>query len=203
MMKIIFGSIAATYLLAAAFGIWWLVYFNSRTIRSLFAPSSPAQLPLELNPNPRPLLISILAVLNLFGAVICLMYALLPIPAVILGFAFHGWAKFAIYLLFAAASGAIGWGLWRLQEWGRRLALGMLALGVVNSLVYMVRPSMMARYTAEINRSMGIAASPLSPAYQNTLLAFSMSITVLFLIAIAVVLIRYRAAFRNSSALHA
>lgn len=193
MMKIIFGSIAVSYLIAAAIGIWWLFYFNSKAIRGIFAQSH-----VEMESNPRPILISVLAVLNMIGAVICLAYALLPVPAMILGFALHGWGRFAIYLLFAAASGAVGWGLWRLQEWGRRLALGVLGFGIVNTVVYIVRPSLVAGYAAEINRSMGIAASPLSPAYQSTMLAFSMGISALFLIGIAVVLIHYRSAFRNS-----
>lgn len=200
MMKVIFGSMVLSYLIAAAIGVWWLFYFNSRNLRSLFAQALPAQAQLEIRPNPRPFLISILAVLNLAGAVICCIYALLPIPAMILGFALHGWGKAAVYLLFAAASGAIGWGLWRLQEWGRRLALGMLAFGAINTIVYVVRPSLMADYTAEINRSMGIAANPLSPAFQSAMLAFSLCLSVLFLIAFAVVLIRYRSAFRSSGA---
>lgn len=197
-LKFIVGATMLFYAACAAVGIWWLFYFNSSNIRNLFA-----QPQLKLEPNPRPVLISILAVINGVGAIVCFAYVLLPIPALILGFALYGWGKSAVYLLFATASAAIGWGLWRLREWGRRLALGVLAFGIVNSLVYIVRPSLAAAYTAEVNRAIGIAANPLSPAYQSTMIAVSMSFGVLFLIAMAVVLIRYRAAFRSSSVLPA
>jgi len=125
---------------------------------------------------------------------------LLPIPAIILGFVVHGWSKFALYLLYAIASAAVAWGLWKLQEWGRRLALAVLALGAVNSIACCVRPSLVTAYTAEINRSLGIVSSPLTPAYQNTMLIFSMSLGILFMAAIAAVLIRYRFAFRQPGA---
>ena len=46
---------------------------------------------------------------------------------------------------------AAGVGLWRLEEWGRRLAIAMQAIGLVQYVVYM--SSLMTRYSEEMTGS--------------------------------------------------
>ena len=67
----------------------------------------------------------------------------------------HGWHRAAVYLVFAALQAAVAIGLWRLREWGRRLALGVFAFGGVQAAVCLVRPSLLLRYIAELNQIMG------------------------------------------------
>jgi hypothetical protein len=189
--RIIFGAIALMYALIAAVGISWLVYFNKKKVRELFAGVAGS-----IPQSRRPFLISVLAVLNLIGAVGCVLMFFLPLPAVIFGLILYGWQKAAIYLVFAALQAAVGIGLWRLHEWGRKLALGVLAFGVVQAAVYLVRPSLLLRYTAEVNRIMGTTQSPLPTQSQAMIYELSFGLSALFCIAIVAVLVYYRAAFR-------
>jgi hypothetical protein len=213
MTKVVFGVIALFYIVICAVGISWLIYFNRRKVRGLFAAApSEVQLlaadgtPMD-NPAPsaadlpgsRPFLISVLAVLNMVGAAGCLLMALVPIPGAIFGLILHGWQKVALYLAFSLVQATIGVGLWRVREWGRLLGLGMLVFGVAQSLVYVVRPSLMLKYSAEMNQMM-VPAQPQLPGRFLTL-SYSMSFgfSVLLCIAMAAVLIHYRAAFQRRS----
>lgn len=190
----IFLSIMVAYdLTLGAIGVWWLAYFNRPRMRELFAHGVPRR-----ESNQRPLLISIFAVLNAVGGVTCLVYAFLPLPAIAFGFAFHGWSKALIYLVFAVAMLAVGWGLWMRQEWGRRLALGLLAFGMLNTLASILRPPAMTQYTVEVNRQLGIQTTTLPPGYLTTMFFVCFAFGIVFAAGIAYVLIRYRAAFVHS-----
>jgi hypothetical protein len=191
MTRVIFGVIALIHALATAVGISWLVYFNLKKVRELFAGVTGS-----VPQSRRPFLISVLAVLNLIGAGCCMLMVLLPLPGIIFGLILHGWLRAAVYLVVAALQAAVGIGLWRLKEWARILALGVLALGVVQAAVYLVRPSLLLRYTAELNQIMAPAPSPLPTGFQTMLYRTSFGLSALFCIAIAAVLIHYRAAFR-------
>jgi hypothetical protein len=192
MTKVVFAGVALIYAIMAAVGISWLVYFNQKRVRELFAGEAG-----EAPQSRRPFLISLLAVLNLIGAPICLLMAFLPFPAVIFGLILHGWQKAALFLVFAALQTAVGVGLWRLEEWGRRLALGYLAIGVAQCAVYVVRPSLLDRVSAEMNQVMGTMQSPLPPHLQTMIYSVSFGFSLLFCLAIAAVLVHYRAAFRQ------
>jgi hypothetical protein len=189
--KIMFGAIVLMYATIAAVGISWLVYFNKKKVRELFAGGAGSA-----SQGRRPFLISVLAVLNLIGAGGCVLAAFLPLPAVVCGLVLHGWQKAVLYLVIAALQAAMGIGLWRLHEWGRKLALGVLALGVVQAAVYLAYPSLLLRYTAELNQIMAPLPSPFPIGFQTMLYRTSFGLSALFCIAIAAVLIHYRAAFR-------
>jgi cell division protein FtsL len=209
MTKAVFGVIAFIYMVICAVGISWLIYFNRRKVRELFAATNTVQLLAGGTPVPdlaapaldlsgsRPFLISVLAVLNMIGACGCLLMALVPIPGALFGLILHGWQKVALYLFFALVQAAIGVGLWRLREWGRLLALGMIVFGVAQSLVYVVRPSLMLKYGAAMSRAM----VPAQPQLQGRFLTLSYSISfgfsILLCCAIAALLIYYRAAFQS------
>jgi hypothetical protein len=189
--KVMFGAVALIYGVVTAVGISWLVYFNKKRVRELFAGAVGS-----IPQSNRPFLVSVLAVLNLIGAGGCVLMAFLPLPGFIFGLILYGWHRAAIYLVIAALQAAVGIGLWRLDEWGRKLALGVLAFGVVQAAVYLVRPSLLLRYTAEVNRIMGTIQSPLPAQFQTMIYGLSFGFSALFCIAIAAVLIHYRAAFR-------
>lgn len=222
-VRIMFAVTALFYGIVGGIGVYWLVYFNLKRVRVIFAgvavefagaagqlPGGPVQLagtPAEFAvalpqplKNPRPFLVSVLAVLNLIGAGCCLLMALLPIPAVLGGVIFHGWERSAIYFIFAAIQAAVGVGLWRLSEWGRRVALAMTALGVVQCGVYVLRPSLLLRYNKEMNQMMGIAQPQLPARLQSIMYSSMFGFSVLFCVAIAAVLIYYRTAFHRTFA---
>jgi hypothetical protein len=189
--RIIFGLIALMYAIVTAVGISWLVYFNLKKVRALFAGVTGS-----IPQSRRPFLVSVLAVLNLIGAGCCVLMAFLPLPGFIFGIILHGWHRAAVYLVVAALQAAVAIGLWRLREWGRRLALGVLAFGVLQSAVCLVRPSLLLRYSEELNRIMGTMPSPLPAQFQITIYEMSFGLSALFCIAIAAVLVYHRAAFR-------
>ena len=192
--RVVFGVIAFLPAICCAIGVFWLVYFNKKRVRDIFA-GLPGQAP----ESPRPLLISILAVLSLIGAGSCLLMTFIPFPGAFFGLILHGWEKAALYLVYAALMAAAGIGLWRLEEWGRRLALFMQALHLVQYVVYLVRPSLMLHVTAEINQSMHLPQAQPKLPVQHMLLSLSFGFGILFVIAIIAVLHHYRGAFARPS----
>jgi hypothetical protein len=194
-VKIVFLAVSLFYAAISAIGIWWLVYFNRRAVREAFngAPGAPL-------PSRRPILISVLAVLNFIGAPMCALLVLVPIPFAMFGVIVHGWAKVVTLLVFAVSVGVAGVGLWRLQEWGRRTAIALQVVGLVNSMIYVVRPSVMQQYQAEINRSMGITQSPvLPPQFQTSVQTASLALGMIVVLAVIAILHYYRDAFKEPS----
>ena len=191
MARVGLGIAALVYAVVSAVGIWWLVYFNRKSVREAFAGGIG-----QIVESHRPFLISVVAVFMMIGGPACLLMALLPLPGAFLGLTLHGWQKVVLYLIYGAVLTAAGVALWQLKEWGRRLALAMQALGLVQFVIYIVRPSLMTSYSAEVNQTMGVAQNPLSPQFQNTMYAVTFGFSALLLIAIIVVLHHYRGAFR-------
>jgi uncharacterized membrane protein (DUF2068 family) len=191
---VIFGVMVLFYAIPMFIGAWWLIYFNLRKVRDSFNNATGA-----VPPSPRPLIITILAVLCLIGAPSCLMVLLLPMPGFFFGVAFRGWQKIAFSLLFAALEATAGYGLWKLKEWGRRLALFLQCVGAINVLVYVLRPSLLTSYTNEIDRAMGITQLPSTLPIQEPMLRLSMGLSLVLLVAVAFALHYYRAAFQSPS----
>ena len=143
-------------MILCAVGVSWLVYFNRKKVCEVFAGGMG-----EAPQSRRPFLIAVIAILNLFGAATCLLMVFLPIPGAIFGLLLHGWQKAALYLAFAALELAVGVGLWRMAEWGRRLTLAMMVLMLAQSVVYLVRPSLLLQYSAELTQTMTPTQPPL------------------------------------------
>lgn len=190
MAKVAYGCIAFFYALICAIGVWWLVYFNRKTVRQVF--TGPAE---NIVPSRRPILISVLAMLNLIGAAFCLSAAFLPFPAAFFGWFLHGWEKTALYLIFSALTAAVGIGLWRLHQQGLRLALLMQAFGLINCVVFLMHPELFLRYNAEVQQSFNLPHQQLPEQFQRTLYAVAFGSSTLLIFAIVAILIYYRKAF--------
>ncbi|MGD0294241.1 MAG: hypothetical protein ABSB30_10325 [Terracidiphilus sp.] len=191
MTRIIFAVMAFFHGVVCAVGVSWLVYFNRQKVRDAFANATG-----KACESRRPVLISVLAVLNLIGAGFCLMFMFIPLPAVIFGWMIDGWGKVALYLAFAALAAAVGVGLWQLKEWGRLLAMAMQVFGIIFCGVYLVRPSLMLRYVAEIQQRMTPTQPQLPQPFQATMYSVMFGFSILFYIAIVAVLLYYRKAFQ-------
>ncbi len=189
-VRILFASFAFIYAAVTAIGIFWLVYFNRKAVRAVFAGSLEAK-----TEGRRPILISVYAVLSLLGAVALLVMAFLPLPTVLYGVAFQGWKKVTVDLLFAAINVAVAIGLWKLAEWARRLALGYLAVGGTMMVVYLIRPSLMMRNNEAVAQAMGITPTPLPGHVQTVMYGFIFGFSLLFMAAIAWMLHYYRGRF--------
>jgi len=189
--RFLFASMAVFYTGLLAVAIWWLVYFNRPSLRELFAAGAP----LDSVPNRRPLPISMLAALQLFGAVACLFGALLPLPAFMFGWTLHGSGKVALYAVICVLDVLAAIGLWRLWEWGRRLTFFMLGFTVLNLAVSFLRPSSFRQYQAEVYQMMPPSQPQLPVDFQNTIFGGSMFFGFIFCIMIAAILVHYRAFF--------
>jgi hypothetical protein len=191
--RIVIGVIAIFYGIPCAVGIFWLVYFNRKKVRETFAGATG-----EALESRRPLLISVIAILYMIGTVSCLLMGFLPIPAVIFGWTPHGWEKAIFLIAFAVLNTAAGIGLWRLEEWGRRLTLGLIAYGVANCLVYLAFPSVLLRYEAELHQMMHLPLLQPQTQSENVMMLVSLGFSFLFGIAIAAILVHYRGAFQRA-----
>jgi uncharacterized membrane protein (DUF2068 family) len=195
MTRIVFGVMALFHGIICAVGVSWLVYFTRKKVRDAFSSATGTFVE-----SRRPILISVLAVLNMIGAVSCLLMIFIPMPAVIFGWMIDGWQKVALYLAFAALAASVGVGLWQLKEWGRLLALAMQAIGLVNTAVYLVRPSLLLRYSAEVHQRLTpMQPQPQLPERFHTMMySISFGFAILLYIAIVVILIYYRKVFQRT-----
>jgi hypothetical protein len=190
-MKVTFGVMAAIYAIVCAIGVSWLVYFNRKRVRETFAG-----LPGQVAESRRPILISVVALFSLIGGLSCLLATLLPFPGAFLGFILHGWEKPAVYLTYAALLIAAGVGLWRLEEWGRRLALVLQVVWLAQNIVLIARPSLITKYSEEISKTMNVAQPQFPTHLQNTMYAATFGFSALLILAIMAILHHYRGAFR-------
>jgi len=201
MMALVFAVMTVMYVLIAAVGIWWLVYFNLRSTRQLFLASS-------LNPDfnasglpHRPIAITILAGFFFYSAACCGIFAFLPFPAFLLGFILPVKAGHVLYLAFALLSAFIGYGLLRLKESARLATIALLVFGCCHIMLsplpwYQAQFSLyMAQFTAAFPTypNQSPAMFPFTPALMLTFGAFALVIyAVLFWL-----LHRHRAAFNT------
>jgi uncharacterized membrane protein (DUF2068 family) len=196
MKYVIFAVSEIMYGIMTGVGVWWLVYFNRKQVREVFHSGAAVEGgTLEIVRSQRPVAITVLAVLELFGAACCMMIAVLPFPGILFGIALQGWQKAMFLLFFAAAQAAMGVGLWRLAEWGRRLGMLLMAFGIAQCVFCMLRPSQIVSISAEFNQRMGLPASPLPAQAQNIMFISMFGFSLLFCFAIVAVLIYYRSAF--------
>jgi uncharacterized membrane protein (DUF2068 family) len=193
--RMAFGAIAAFYGLLLGLGVFWLVYFNRKPVREAFA-----QTPGRFLQERRPFVISIFAVLSLLGAAVGLLAAVVPLPAAFFGFVVHGSGRAAGYLIYAVLEGAAGFGLWRMEEWGRLVKLATVGLGVINCVIWLVLevmdPGRMLRYSAEFNRGLNLPPQPQLQGHFPTMFsAVILGLAILFMAAIMGVLHYYRGRF--------
>ncbi len=190
--KIIFGVVATMYGVVGGIGVFWLVYFNLKKVRAAFAGVTDTFVP-----GPRPLLISVIAVLNMIGVATMIVWMLLPFPGAFIVWILQGWQKAAFALSYAVVLAATAYGLWHMKEWGRRLAIAVQVVGLVQYIAFLVRPSVFATYNDQVRSAMKLPQQYQQPVqFNQEMIIFSMGLGMLFLIAILIVLYYYRGKFR-------
>jgi uncharacterized membrane protein (DUF2068 family) len=198
--KIIFGVVAAMYGVVGGIGVFWMVYFNLKKVRAAFAGVVSDGVIDTFVPSPRPLLISVIAVLNMVGVVTMIVWLLLPFPGAFIVWILQGWQKAAFALSYAAVLAATAYGLWQLKEWGRRLAILVQVVGLVQYTAFLLRPSVFAKYNEQVQTAMKMPQQYQQTAqFNQEMVIFSMSLGMLFLIAILITLHYYRGKFRATT----
>ena len=84
-----------------------------------------------------------------------------------------------------------------LREWGRLLMLGLMAAGLANSVVYLVRPALMLQYNTEFYRRMNVPQPQVPAQFQSLMPIATFGFAILFAFGIAAALIHYRGAFKR------
>lgn len=132
MMKVVFFGLAGFSLVFTLVGVWWLVYFNLRSVRAVFAGNNATgnggrpQLVVPLQAAAQvagvsvtapkrdviEILVICLAVLYLFGAFCGLVEAFVRFP-LFLGVTLRGWSASGVALVLAAINAGLGIGLLR------------------------------------------------------------------------------------------
>lgn len=159
-MKVIFLVLAGISFLFMLVGVWWLVYFNLRRVRAVFAwqgavaaeawTQSATVEPAKPESDAISVLVSCLAVLYLLGAAGAVVAALLHFPMLIFSHIFTGNTA-SMMLLFMAAVGIwLGIGLLRRIKAAWAVALVFNAFGLLSEL-WMLLPS---SHTPELEKEL-------------------------------------------------
>jgi hypothetical protein len=201
--SIVFLFMAAIDLFIAAIGVWWLVYFNLRSVREVF--SNPAMLASSSanagSLSRTPTAVKIIGGFLLFSAICCLLCAFLPFPAFLLGFIFPPPATHLLYLCFAVLTGWMGYGLLTLKESARLATIAFQFLGCAN-LALALLPWYRARFYLYMTQLM--ATMPTMPGQPQLFSDYTMTLILISCIWGLIVyglvfwlLHRHRAAFQS------
>lgn len=136
----------------ALLSIWWLIYFNRKSVRDQFDEypvtgehSHPDEArTLFLKPHP-PLSIVLIGSMYLFAAFATLPTLAHDYPVVVFGTLVFGPVAKAFYVLSLPLALYVGIGLLRLKPPARVLAIALSALHMLNSLLFVLRPGLEER----------------------------------------------------------
>jgi hypothetical protein len=185
MMKLAFFGAGVFSFLFTLIGVWWLVYFNLRRIRALFAANVVHPLP-ELLPqahmpvagvwiDPRKpkrsaieVMVICLAVLYLLGAFYGIAEVFVQFPLFFLGHIFRGTSAAVSGIVLAIVDLGLGVGLLRRMKSAWVSALVFNAFSLVCTLVILnpYQRARMADYQQEIMRRMLSGLTPQPPSSQ-------------------------------------
>ena len=211
----IFDVLAILYLVLAAIAVFWVIYFNRKTVRAAFHPAAviapatftggavegivlPAQ-PVHRSLSAEEIILKAFGVLLLIGGGGMILLVLLGMPLVLFGWILTGKAALLADLLLAALNFYAGLGLilrWR-SGWLLTFAIELFAL-VIISLNFI--PSYAARTMAASRMfAMHLApgtptGTPAMPIYPH-LMMVTFAISDLLVLAILVLLFRSRRSY--------
>ena len=186
------AGIAVVMMLVAlavlALAIWWLIYFNKRNIKAEFMGEAAAALPRR-----GPLSITVIGWMQVIGAVFTLIPGLLSsYPAVFLGMLLQGWVGRSIYFLWAGASLTAGIGLLKWRRWALAMTIGVYAFALVNTVLSFMTGAI-TRMNEVVQERMPPTPYPVYPA--SSIIAFTITLAVAFLLVVFWFLITRRRAF--------
>jgi hypothetical protein len=210
LLKGVMYCLSAGFLLAAAAGAWWVVYFNRRRVHLWFCPE--ADLAAEASGDPYPgrpkklsgdgaveTLLIALAVLLLASAMKSILYAGLHFPVFFAGDVFRGHVAVSVWLTLAVLNTGVAIGLLLRDKTAWYLAFVLEAhalLAWIDTLLPQTRQRMLA-YQHEVQHALvGDTAVPHANALLEKPLLFVFSMLgLVFMIAIVWLLIRARPLF--------
>lgn len=134
--RVLRQTMAAAFGIPLAIAVWWLIQFNRPSTKAAFAS------PIAEIASRRPLSITVIAWMSIFGGASCVLGILTGTPLFLFGVNFGGWTGGVIYAFLGALSLYIGKGLLDLRERGRVLAIVWFAFSFVHSSLVALVPSL-------------------------------------------------------------
>jgi hypothetical protein len=128
-------GMTGVYLMLAAIGIWWLVYFTRPAVKAQFNQGAVPR-----PPSARPLSISIIGWFFVITGMFIPINLALRFPTVVFGMVITGWASALYLLVFGGVQLVAGYGLLRLKPFAWWLALGYFVVIIVNAAVSNLLP---------------------------------------------------------------
>lgn len=168
LVKGLFMVLAGFCFVFVLIGVWWLVYFNLKRVRAVFAaggamPEGAHAEPATLESGAVGVLVSCLAVLYLLGAAGTVLAAILHFPLLLFSHVFRGNAASLVLLFFAAVSIWMGIGLLRRIKAAWAVALLFNAFGLFSEIWYLLPGSRMMQLQHEVLGSMAGHGFPVEP----------------------------------------
>lgn len=172
-------------------GAWWLVQFNTASAKLAFAAGAPG------TDSQRPVSITIIAWAMLIGGVSCVLPVSAGTPAFLAGLELVGWPARLVYALFGVLSLYIGWGLLKLSERARLVAIAWFSVSLAHMALVTLVPGLRARML-ELQQSF-MRQQAETPPFDPTAFTSVMLVFVALLAVLAIwFLVRDRAAFERS-----
>jgi len=170
-------------------------------------PQHQAVAPIEA-PSPRPLVVTVIAVLLILGGAVTLPFAFLPFPLFVFGFPLTGWPAHLAIGSFAVIAVLTGIGLWRLEKIAFYAACAFYIFGLFNTALLLlpsVRARMIAYQTDLMQRMSGGIPKPIVfDSHMMTLMLIpGLLFSVVFCVVLLILLVRSRAAFDRPQPLQA
>src|SRR5207302_6215295 len=170
-------------------GVWWLILFNRKSTREVFAAGIVAG-----EKTGRPLSVSIIGWWNLMAGAMCLIPAAIRMPAFVVGFVLTGAAATLVYVVFGALSLFLGWGLLNLDERARIVSIGWFGFSIVHTALVALVPSVRTRMW-EFQKSIQPPDAP-QPPFDPAIFSTFMMVVAAVVLGLAIwLLVRAKPAF--------
>jgi hypothetical protein len=148
--------------LLGALGVWWVVYFNKKSVRGEFL-GTVAEGQLPTGGPVRPISITIIGWYMIVGAFFTLPFLFLHMPIFILGYLMKGWTASLFMLGCGIFQLVAGTGLLKLKPWSRILAIAYFSFFTFSSVMMVVLPGSQTRFEEAMkafHETFGVPAPP-------------------------------------------
>ena len=197
------GIMLAIMAVPGAIAIWWLIYFNLRSVRELFGGHRTSE---QYTPEDgstetpysgprRPISITVIAWMNLLGTPTMAWLLWKGYPAYLFGAMFEGLTAKAIYVTYMLIGLYVGIGLLNLWPHARLAAIWLGVIGVMSGISFELLPGRDERLLRILARTPVVAPHPFSPEQMLPFTRVSMASGWLVALVIVWILIRQKRTF--------
>jgi len=131
---------AAFMLLCVGLGIWWVIYFNRRSVKDQFLDGAVA-----LEGSQVPLAISIVAWFLIVSGSLCVFLIPFSFPTMMFGLVLRGWPEHLVFLVCAALGLGTGIGMLKKRSAALSVAVVYFVVTLLNGLSYFLIPGSFGR----------------------------------------------------------